>query len=144
MNKKIRRTLGTVGLISAILFTGCGVASSSPAPAAPEGKTAETTAETTADYKWEADLPALDGALCGAPLYIAYENGYFAEEGVKVTLISADSETRKVGLNNGSIPITNGDFQFFPSIESGVEVSVIDGLHNGCIKLVVKPDSPPL
>ena len=142
MNKKFRHILGTAGLITTIIFTGCGVASSSPAPAASEGKPAEITAETTADYKWEADLPALDGALCGAPLYIAYENGYFAEEGVKVTLISADSETRKVGLNNGSIPITNGDFQFFPSIESGVEVSVIDGLHNGCIKLVVKPDSP--
>jgi NitT/TauT family transport system substrate-binding protein len=59
-----------------------------------------------------------------------------------VELISANSETRKIGLNNGSIPIVNGDFQFFPSIEEGVNVKVVDGLHNGCIKFIVKKGSP--
>ena len=49
------------------------------------------------------NIPGLDGSLCGAPIYIAYENGYFAEEGFDVTLISADTETRKIGLNNGTI-----------------------------------------
>jgi NitT/TauT family transport system substrate-binding protein len=87
------------------------------------------------------DIPGKDGALCGAPIYIAYEKGFFAEEGFEVTLISADTETRKIGLNNGTIPIVNGDFQFFPSIEEGVNVQVVDGLHKGCIKFVVRPDS---
>lgn len=105
---------------------------------------ADNTAEEaeTQEYKYgKIDIPALDGALCGAPIYIAYEKGFFADEGFDVNLISADFETRKIGLNNGTIPITNGDFQFFPSIESGVNVKVVDGLHNGCIKLVVRPDS---
>ncbi len=93
------------------------------------------------DYKWKVDIPALDGALCGAPIYIAYENGYFAEEGLDANLIAADTETRKIGLNNGTIPMVNGDFQFFPSAEEGVKVKVVDGLHNGCIKFVVLPDS---
>ena len=53
------------------------------------------------------NIPGLDGSLCGAPIYIAYENGYFTEEGFDVTLISADTETRKIGLNNGTIPIVN-------------------------------------
>ena len=79
--------------------------------------------------KWKINIPGLDGSLCGAPIYIAYENGYFKEEGFDVTLISADTETRKIGLNNGTIPIVNGDFQFFPSMEEG------------CIKIVVRPDS---
>jgi len=87
------------------------------------------------------DLPGKDGALCGAPTYIALEKGFFAEEGFDVTLISADTETRKIGLNNGTIPLVNGDFQFFPSIEEGVNVKVVDGLHKGCIKFVVRPDS---
>ena len=87
------------------------------------------------------NIPALDGSLCGAPIYIAYENGYFAEEGFDVTLISADTETRKIGLNNGTIPIVNGDFQFFPSMEEGVNTVVVDKLHDGCIKIVVRPDS---
>lgn len=94
------------------------------------------------DYKYgKIDIPGKDGALCGAPIYIAYEKGFFAEEGFDVNLISADTETRKIGLNNGTIPIVNGDFQFFPSIEQGVNVKVVDGLHNGCIKFVVRPDS---
>ncbi|MDR0330239.1 MAG: ABC transporter substrate-binding protein [Chitinispirillales bacterium] len=87
------------------------------------------------------DIPGKDGALCNAPLYIAYEKGFLAEEGFDVNLISADIETKKIGLNNGAIPIVNGDFQFFPSIEQGVNVKVVDGLHNGCIKFVVRPGS---
>jgi NitT/TauT family transport system substrate-binding protein len=93
-------------------------------------------------YKYgKIQIPGKDGALCGAPIYIAFEKGFFAEEGFDVELISADTETRKIGLNNGTIPIVNGDFQFFPSIEEGVNVKVVDGLHKGCIKLVVNPDS---
>ena len=87
------------------------------------------------------DIPGKDGSLCGAPIYIAYENGYFTEEGFDVSLISADTETRKIGLNNGTIPIVNGDFQFFPSMEQGINTVVVDKLHDGCIKIVVRPDS---
>ncbi|MDR1131359.1 MAG: ABC transporter substrate-binding protein [Oscillospiraceae bacterium] len=101
------------------------------------------TAADDGAYKYgKIDIPGKDGALCGAPIYIAYDRGFFAEEGFDVTLISADAETRKIGLNNGTIPIVNGDFQFFPSIEEGVNVKVVDGLHNGCIKFIVKKGSP--
>ena len=100
------------------------------------------TASGNGAYKYgRVDIPGKDGALCGAPVYIAYEKGFFAEEGFDVNLISADTETRKIGLNNGTIPVVNGDFQFFPSIEEGVNVKVVDGLHKGCIKFVVRPDS---
>jgi NitT/TauT family transport system substrate-binding protein len=93
-------------------------------------------------YKYgKINIPGKDGSLCGAPIYIAYEKGFFAEEGFNVNLISADTETRKIGLNNGTIPIVNGDFQFFPSIEEGVKVKVVDGLHKGCIKIVVPAGS---
>ncbi|HBF40059.1 MAG TPA: nitrate ABC transporter substrate-binding protein [Firmicutes bacterium] len=94
-------------------------------------------------YKYgKINIPGKDGSLCGAPIYIAYEKGFFAGEGFDVNLISADTETRKIGLNNGTIPIVNGDFQFFPSIEEGVKVKVVDGLHKGCIKIVVPANSP--
>ena len=100
------------------------------------------TASGDGRYKYgRIDIPGKDGALCGAPIYIALEKGFFAEEGFDVNLISADTETRKIGLNNGNIPMVNGDFQFFPSIEEGVNVKVVDGLHKGCIKFVVLPNS---
>lgn len=107
-----------------------------------EAASTEEAASGDTEYKYgKIDIPGKDGALCGAPIYIAYEKGFFAEEGFDVNLVSADFETRKIGLNNGTIPIVNGDFQFFPSIEQGVKVKVVDGLHNGCIKFVVRPDS---
>ena len=98
---------------------------------------------TVASYRYgKIEIPGKEGSLCAAPIYIAYEKGFYAEEGFNVTLISANTETRKSGLNNGTIPIVNGDFQFFPSIENEVKVKVVDGLHYGCIKLLVPKASP--
>ncbi len=129
--KKISRVTA-VALLTALSFSlvACGSSNSETASAQ----------DNTAKFG-KIDIPGKDGSLCGAPIYIAYEKGFFAEEGFDVNLISADTETRKIGLNNGTIPIVNGDFQFFPSIEEGVKVKVVDGLHNGCIKFVVNPDS---
>ena len=124
----------------AVSFAGCGQSAAQTAASASGTAAASGTGKT--QYKYgKIDIPGKDGALCGAPIYIAYDKGYFAEEGFDVNLISADTETRKIGLNNGTIPIVNGDFQFFPSIEEGVKVKVVDGLHNGCIKFIVRKDS---
>ena len=127
-------------VLSAVLLASCSVSESKS-----DSSKADSTASasnSSSDYKYgKIDIPGKDGALCGAPIYIAYENGYFADEGFDVNLISTDFEARKIGLNNGSIPIVNGDFQFFPSIENGIDVKVVDGLHEGCIKFAVKPDS---
>ena len=93
------------------------------------------------EAKWKITIPGKSGSLCNSPTYIAYERGFFAEEGIDATLVAADFETAKVGLNNGTIASANGDFQFFPAIESGIGLTVVDGLHEGCIKLNVLPDS---
>uniref|UniRef100_UPI0006D00349 ABC transporter substrate-binding protein n=1 Tax=Clostridium sp. NkU-1 TaxID=1095009 RepID=UPI0006D00349 len=135
---KFRKMFGVIALLLTLTFafTAC---SSKTEPA--DGNAADT-GNTSAAYKYgKLDLVGKDGALCGAPTYIAKAKGFFAEEGFDVTLISADTETRKTLLNNGQLPLVNGDFQFFPSIENGVNVSVVDGLHNGCIKFLVKADS---
>ncbi len=128
-------TLASLSL--ALVLIGCGSKQTA------QEDTSKSDAETATKYKYgKIDIPGKDGALCGAPIYIAYEKGFFAEEGFDVNLISADTETRKIGLNNGTIPIVNGDFQFFPSIEEGVKVKVVDGLHFGCIKIIVPKGSP--
>ena len=104
-------------LLSAVLLTACSISESSSG----ENDSKSGNKGSSADAKYgKIDIPALDGALCGAPIYVAYENGYFSEEGFDVNLISADFETRKIGLNNGTIPIVNGDFQFSPQDEAGL------------------------
>ncbi|WP_407650438.1 ABC transporter substrate-binding protein [Faecalispora jeddahensis] len=137
MKNKTRLTAAALALAIAVSSSAC-----SPNTSTVGSQVASGTPAAKTEYKYgKIDLLGKDGALCGAPIYIAYDKGFFAEEGFDVTLISADTETRKIGLNNGTIPLVNGDFQFFPSIEEGVQVKVVDGLHNGCIKFVVPKDS---
>jgi NitT/TauT family transport system substrate-binding protein len=87
------------------------------------------------------DIQALSGGACGAPGYIAKEKGFFAAEGLDVTLVSGTFETNKTGLASGKYPVAIGDFQFYPSVNEGLKIKLIAGLHQGCIKLVVPPGS---
>ena len=133
MRKKVLSIFLAAALFAASL-TGCGNSGGSTQSA--------TSAASETEYKFgKIDIPALDGSLCGAPIYIAYEKGFFAEEGIDANLTAADFETRKIGLNNGNVPFVNGDFQFFSSAEQGIDMKVIGGMHYGCIKLVVRSDS---
>ena len=136
--KSFIRVSSGVGLflVLVVLFSGCFGAND-------RKKATSPATDTAADYKYgKIEIPGKEGSLCAAPIYIAYEKGFYAEEGFEVNLISANTETRKIGLNNGTIPIVNGDFQFFPSIENEVKVKVVDGLHFGCIKLLVHKAAP--
>ena len=97
MKKKNLLSLTLALVLGANLLTACSVSES----ASSEDTVSASNAKT--DYKYgKIDIPGKDGALCGAPIYIAYENGYFADEGFDVNLISADFETRKIGLNPDS------------------------------------------
>ncbi|MCD8008284.1 MAG: ABC transporter substrate-binding protein [Clostridiales bacterium] len=114
--------------------------SSATTETASESSDAESDSDST-EIKWSITIPGASGSLCNAPTYLAYELGYFAEDGIEVELITADFEAKKVGLNNGTISTVNGDFQYFQSIEAGVGMTVVGGLHQGCIKLNVLADS---
>lgn len=95
------------------------------------------------EYKYgKLKIQALGGAVCGAPAYVAYEKGFFKEEGLDVELVSGTLDENKTGLATGEFVVTNGDFQWFPSIQQGMNLKVIGGLHKGCIKIVLPPNSP--
>ncbi|MDR0554546.1 MAG: ABC transporter substrate-binding protein [Treponema sp.] len=85
---------------------------------------------------------AYSGSTCGSPVAIAALKGFYAEEGVKINLVSGVSfEAQRTALAAGKMPITNGDFQFFPSVYNGIDVKLVGGLHEGCIKILVPVDS---
>jgi NitT/TauT family transport system substrate-binding protein len=92
--------------------------------------------------KWKIDIQASTGSTCGLPVHIAKSKGFFAAEGIDVTLVSGNFETQKAGLASGNYYVANGDFQFFPSVQQGLKIRVIGGLHVGCIKILTSPDSP--
>ncbi|CQR56308.1 ABC transporter substrate-binding protein [Paenibacillus riograndensis] len=114
------------------------------APSAPAGNASGTNGSKAApaSYKYgKLKIQALSGAVCGAPSYVAYEKGFFAEEGLDVELVSGSMDAMKTGLTTGEFTVTNGDFVWFTSIQQGLDLKVIGGLHHGCIKLVVPPGS---
>lgn len=148
--KNIKSALVVMTLAAVTLLSACGsTATDSSAGSVEENSVSDenTTEESSGDEaaateaKWSITIPGKSGSLCNSPTYVAYEKGFFAEEGIDVELITADFEAKKVGLNNGTISTINGDFQYFPSIEAGVDMTIVEGLHQGCIKLNVLPDS---
>ena len=94
-----------------------------------EEKTEKTEKNEESAFKFgTVEIPVSDGTLCIAPFFVAKEKGFFAKEGVDVKFVSANAETRKIGLNNGTYPITNSDFAFFQSVENGVNIKVVQQL----------------
>ncbi|MDR0676270.1 MAG: ABC transporter substrate-binding protein [Elusimicrobiota bacterium] len=81
-------------------------------------------------------------AACEGAVFIAKEKGFFEEQGIDVTLVSGDFEVTKAGLQKGSFPIGTNDIPIFMAINEGLDVKIIDGVHRGCIKLLVPKNSP--
>jgi NitT/TauT family transport system substrate-binding protein len=82
------------------------------------------------------------GSTCGSPTVIAVLKGFFEEEGVKINLVSGSTfEVSRTALATGKMAIQNGDFQYFPAVYNGVDVKLIGGLHEGCIKILALKSS---
>jgi NitT/TauT family transport system substrate-binding protein len=82
------------------------------------------------------------GSACGSPVSIAALKGFYDEEGVKINLVSGNTfEADRNALAAGKMPVINGDFQFFPAVYNGIDVKLIGGLHEGCIKILAPIES---
>lgn len=79
--------------------------------------------------------------LCQAPLQIAIEKGYFDEEGLNYEVVKMDGlVTEYVG--SGQVGASYGLVsKFIQPIDNGLNIVMTAGIHTGCIKLLVKPDS---
>lgn len=81
------------------------------------------------------------GGTCEAPVYIAYEKGFFRDEGLDVTLVKAGFEQLKISLDTGEIDATQANFAWFKPIEQNLNIKLTAGIHTGCISLVTPGDS---
>jgi NitT/TauT family transport system substrate-binding protein len=125
-------------LTAGTALAGCGGGGTPTA----EGDAPATEAPAEEFPLGKAQIQALGGGVCGAPAYIAKDQGFWAEQGIDVELVSGTFAQQQSGLASGQFLATNGDFQFFPAINEGLDLKVLTGLHEGCIKLVVPTDSP--
>lgn len=133
-----RRGFLRLGGSAALLAASASLLSSCSSPSASGNASASSSRFPLGSTK----LQALGGGLCVSPSYIAKDKGFWADEGIDVQLVSGSFQQSKDGLASGEYLVTNGDFQFFPAAEQGLDIKLIGGLHQGCIKLLVPPNSP--
>jgi NitT/TauT family transport system substrate-binding protein len=85
---------------------------------------------------------AYGGLTCGSPIAVASLKGFFDEEGVKINLLSGTTfEVDRIALATGKMVVQNGDFQYFPAVNNGIDVKLIGALHEGCIKILALKSS---
>ena len=84
---------------------------------------------------------AYAGGTCEAPVFVAYHNGFFEEEGLEVELVQAGFDELKQGLATGKIDAAMANIAWFKPIEQGLSLKLTAGIHTGCIKAVIPGDS---
>jgi len=76
------------------------------------------------------------GLTCEAPIYVAYEKGFFKEEGLEVELVKCSWANYKDTLALGGYDITHHLIMYFlKPIEQGLDVRFLAGIHRGCLRV---------
>src|SRR5574338_1557127 len=76
------------------------------------------------------------GLTCEAPIYAAYEKGFFKDEGLEPELVKCNWSTYKDALALGTYDITHHLVMYFlKPIEQGLDVRFLAGVHRGCLRV---------
>jgi NitT/TauT family transport system substrate-binding protein len=76
------------------------------------------------------------GLTCEAPIYVAYEKGFFKEEGLEPELVKVAWANYKDSLALGGYDITHHLVMYFlKPIEQGLDVRFLAGIHRGCLRV---------
>jgi NitT/TauT family transport system substrate-binding protein len=76
------------------------------------------------------------GLTCEAPIYTAFEKGFFKDEGLEPELVKCSWAAYKDNLALGSYDITHHLIMYFlKPIEQGLDVRFLAGIHRGCLRV---------
>jgi NitT/TauT family transport system substrate-binding protein len=116
-------SLSVVSLL-ALLVTGCQKGANTAAPGGPSDA-------GPAKLK-----VAFIGLTCEAPIFVAYENGFFKDEGLDVELVRTDWDGLREGLGLGKFDANHTLVMFLlKPIEQGLDVKITGGIHTGCLRI---------
>jgi len=83
------------------------------------------------------------GLTCEAPIFTAYEKGFFKDEGIEPELVKCSWPNYKDNLALGAYDITHHLVMYFlKPIEQGLDVRFLGGVHNGCLRVQTGVNSP--
>ncbi len=78
------------------------------------------------------------GLTCEAPLFVAQEKGFYAEEGLEVELVKTDWDGLREGLGTGRFDANHTLIMYLlKPIEQGMDARITGGVHTGCLRLQV-------
>lgn len=76
------------------------------------------------------------GITCEAPIFTAYEKGFFKDEGLDVELVRCEWANYKDALALGKFDVTHHLIMYFlKPIEQGLDVKFTAGIHRGCLRV---------
>ena len=76
------------------------------------------------------------GLTCEAPIFVAYEKGFFKEEGLEPELVRCQWAQYKDVLALGGFDVTHHLIMYFlKPIEEGLDVKFTGGIHRGCLRV---------
>jgi len=83
------------------------------------------------------------GLTCEAPMFTAYEKGFFKEEGLDVEFVRCEWATYKDALALGQFDITHHLVMYFlKPLEQGLDVKFTGGIHRGCLRVQSAANGP--
>src|ERR1700750_972700 len=76
------------------------------------------------------------GLTCEASIFVAYEKGFFKDEGLQPELIKCSWRNYKETLAVGVYDVTQHLVMYFlKPIEEGMDVKFTAGIHRGCLRV---------
>lgn len=137
-------------ILSMTAVIGCGKKNQSTDEDSAQVAVEETTEDSNGETVIDGDKTTDDytikvgygGSLCEAPIHIAYEKGYFKEQGINVELIKLNPGTGFDAITTGKVDV---NFALLASLvdplSNGLPAKITTGVHTGCDKVLVKADS---
>ncbi|MDR0998039.1 MAG: ABC transporter substrate-binding protein [Treponema sp.] len=105
------------------------------------GARRETIRVAEEDYTIKIGV-GITAGLCSAPFFVARELGYYEEEGLKWEEIKIDTGQGPQLLTTGQIDVTNNLLAtLIQPVANGLDIKIPLGIHTGCQKVLVRPDS---
>ena len=100
------------------------------------GCSSNSSSQSSTDYERVAVNVGYWGGTCEAPLYVAYELGYFDQYGIdaNITKITQGSSTWLANNGDDAYSCFEATPNFLPAIANGLDIKYISEVHTGCIQ----------
>ena len=81
------------------------------------------------------------GSLCQAPAQLAYELGYFKEEGINIEFVKSEQAASDL-MVSGQLDVYQEMIpKIIQQVDNGLDIKVASGVHTGCLKVLTLADN---